>query len=165
MTALPRKCPTRSSSSSVMKGEVQHGKEVYWAWLNLNCCRKAFLSNRENWQKADQGMGGQIQSSYRSHRNVASQGRYCDPVCFAPTEGQRYTRNGFNSRWQAARDQAIASFPELSFDFTFHDLKAKGISDLEGSLSEKQEISGHKSIGQTARYDRKTKIVPVVGGR
>lgn len=79
--------------------------------------------------------------------------------------GQRYTRNGFNSRWQAARDQAIASFPELSFDFTFHDLKAKGISDLEGSLSEKQAISGHKSIGQTARYDRKTKIVPVVGGR
>ncbi|MDW5504782.1 hypothetical protein R6Y99_07935 [Pseudomonas lundensis] len=79
--------------------------------------------------------------------------------------GQRYTRDGFNCRWQAAKDQAVTAFPELSFDFTFHDLKAKGISDLDGSLSEKQAISGHKSIGQTARYDRKTKIVPVVGGQ
>lgn len=79
--------------------------------------------------------------------------------------GYRYTRDGFNSRWQSAREAAIAAFPELAFDFTFHDLKAKGISDLEGSLTEKQAISGHKSIGQTARYDRKTKIVPVVGGQ
>ncbi|HIE1233590.1 TPA: tyrosine-type recombinase/integrase [Serratia marcescens] len=79
--------------------------------------------------------------------------------------GHRYTRDGFNSRWQAARERAAAEFPELSFDFTFHDLKAKGISDLEGSLTEKQAISGHKSISQTARYDRKTKIVPVVGGQ
>ncbi|MGE4260027.1 hypothetical protein [Shewanella fodinae] len=49
-------------------------------------------------------------------------------------------------------------------DFTFHDLKAKGISDLDGNLQAKQAISGHKNIGQTARYDRKTKEVPVVGG-
>jgi hypothetical protein len=43
-------------------------------------------------------------------------------------------------------------------------LKAKGISDLEGNLQDKQAISGHKNIGQTARYDRKVKEVPVVGG-
>jgi hypothetical protein len=49
-------------------------------------------------------------------------------------------------------------------DFTFHDLKAKGISDLDGTLQEKQAISGHKSAGQTARYDRKTKIVDSVEG-
>lgn len=79
--------------------------------------------------------------------------------------GRRYTRDGFNSRWQQARDEAQAKHPHLLFDFTFHDLKAKGVSDLEGSLQEKQQISGHKTITQTARYDRKIKIVPVVGGQ
>lgn len=79
--------------------------------------------------------------------------------------GRRYTRDGFNSRWQQAREAAQIKHPHLLFDFTFHDLKAKGVSDLEGSLQEKQQISGHKTITQTARYDRKTKIVPVVGGQ
>ncbi|WP_371419511.1 site-specific integrase [Hafnia paralvei] len=60
---------------------------------------------------------------------------------------------------------ARAAFPELSFDFTFHDLKAKGISDLEGSILDKQKISGHKTASQTALYDRKVEIVPVVGGQ
>ncbi|MHA1019797.1 tyrosine-type recombinase/integrase [Enterobacter mori] len=79
--------------------------------------------------------------------------------------GQRYTRDGFNSRWQQAKEEAQMKYPHLLFDFTFHDLKAKGVSDLEGSLQEKQQISGHKTITQTARYDRKVKIVPVVGGQ
>lgn len=77
----------------------------------------------------------------------------------------KYTRDGFNSRWQAAREAAIIAHPDISFDFTFHDLKAKGISDLDGTLQEKQMISGHTSIGQTARYDRKISVVPVVGGQ
>jgi len=77
--------------------------------------------------------------------------------------GAGYTRDGFNSRWAKARQDAIEKFPELDFDFTFHDLKAKGVSDLEGSLNEKQAISGHKSASQTARYDRKIAIVPTVG--
>ncbi|WP_145548273.1 site-specific integrase [Yersinia massiliensis] len=64
-----------------------------------------------------------------------------------------------------AREAAKETHPELDFNFTFHDLKAKGVSDLEGSLSEKQAISGHKNMGQTARYDRKVKIVPVVGNQ
>ena len=79
--------------------------------------------------------------------------------------GGKYTRDGFNSRWQVAREAAIQNYPDVSFDFTFHDLKAKGISDLEGTLQEKQTISGHKSITQTARYDRKVQVVPVVGGQ
>ncbi|EJA5988826.1 integrase, partial [Salmonella enterica] len=80
-------------------------------------------------------------------------------------DGQKYTRDGFNSRWEQAREEARQKFPHLSFDFTFHDLKAKGVSDLEGTLQEKQQISGHKTITQTARYDRKVQIVPVVGGQ
>ncbi|PHM33288.1 tyrosine-type recombinase/integrase [Xenorhabdus innexi] len=79
--------------------------------------------------------------------------------------GTRYARDGFNSRWRKAREQAAQNFPELDFHFTFHDLKAKGVSDLEGPLAEKQQISGHKNITQTARYDRKVNVVPVVGGQ
>lgn len=36
-----------------------------------------------------------------------------------------------------AREAAIQNYPDVSFDFTVHDLKAKGISDLEGTLQEK----------------------------
>lgn len=79
--------------------------------------------------------------------------------------GARYTRDGFNSRWLKAKAEAKEKYPELEFNFTFHDLKAKGISDLTGSLYDKQAISGHKNASQTARYDRKINIVPVVGGQ
>ncbi|HEE4344672.1 TPA: integrase, partial [Klebsiella pneumoniae] len=81
------------------------------------------------------------------------------------TSGSKYTRDGFNSRWRDAKIAAQEKNPHLQIDFTFHDLKAKGVSDLEGSLEEKQAISGHKNSRQTAIYDRKTKIVPVVGGQ
>lgn len=79
--------------------------------------------------------------------------------------GARFTRDSFNSHWMKAKKAASLKYPELDFHFTFHDLKAKGISDLSGSLYDKQSISGHKNISQTARYDRKVKIVPVVGGQ
>lgn len=79
--------------------------------------------------------------------------------------GSRYTRDAFNAQWMKAKNTAKEKFPRMAFDFTFHDLKAKDISDLEGSLYEKQAISGHKNASQTARYDRKITVVPVVGGQ
>lgn len=79
--------------------------------------------------------------------------------------GSRYTRDAFNAQWMKAKKIAAEKYPELDFQFTFHDLKAKGISDLKGSLNEKQEISGHKNASQTARYNRKIAVVPVVGGQ
>ncbi|MBD2782429.1 tyrosine-type recombinase/integrase [Xenorhabdus szentirmaii] len=84
-------------------------------------------------------------------------------ICQA--SGHKYTRDGFNSRWKKAKQLAKETFPELDFNFTFHDLKAKGISDLDGTLAEKQVISGHKNMAQTARYNRKIEVVPVVGGQ
>lgn len=78
-------------------------------------------------------------------------------------DGSRYTRNGFNSAWAKARSEARAQ-TGMPLDFTFHDIKAKGVSDLDGALHEKQRISGHKTATQTARYDRKADIVPAVDG-
>lgn len=45
---------------------------------------------------------------------------------------------------------------------TFHDLKAKSISDYEGSSRDKQILSGHKTEGQVLVYDRKTKVTPTL---
>jgi len=77
--------------------------------------------------------------------------------------GAGYTRDGFNSRWLKLKKEAKQKFPDLDFDFTFHDLKAKGVSDLSVDIYRKREISGHKNVEQTARYDRKVVVVPVVG--
>lgn len=40
-----------------------------------------------------------------------------------------------------AKKAAAVKYSGLDFNFTFHDLKAKGISDVEGTLSDKQAIS------------------------
>jgi len=79
--------------------------------------------------------------------------------------GSKYSRDGFNSRWMKAKQEAKEKFPELDFNFTFHNLKATGISDQSGNLYDKQAISGHKNVEQTARYNRKISVVPVVGGQ
>ncbi|AYB49643.1 hypothetical protein CJJ19_09595 [Candidatus Williamhamiltonella defendens] len=47
-------------------------------------------------------------------------------------------------------------------DCTFHDLKAKGISDYKGSTKDKQLFSGHKSESQILVYDRKVKKSPTL---
>lgn len=71
----------------------------------------------------------------------------------------------WSPRLRAAKIAAQEKCPHLLIDFTFHDLKAKGLSDLEGSREEKQAISGYKNSRQTAIDDRKTKIEPLVGGQ
>ncbi|STD29132.1 Uncharacterised protein [Edwardsiella tarda] len=53
----------------------------------------------------------------------------------------------------------------MDVNFTFHDLNAKGIADLKGNIDEKQAISSHKNVEQTARYNRKIPIVPTVDGQ
>lgn len=47
-------------------------------------------------------------------------------------------------------------------DCTLQDIKAKGVSDFEGTLAEKQHASGHKTITETAKYNRKPDLVGTV---
>jgi integrase len=58
--------------------------------------------------------------------------------------------------YTAAKVEATSRNPTMKFDFTFHDIKAKSISDYEGN---KQQFSGHKTAAQVAVYDRKTQVV------
>lgn len=73
-----------------------------------------------------------------------------------PTQtGTAYTSDGLRSIWHAAREAARRKTGK-PLDFTFHDIKARAISDFEG---DKQRFSGHKTPAQVQTYDRKTPVV------
>lgn len=78
-------------------------------------------------------------------------------------DGHPYTDNGFSGLWQNTikRAREKSGYP---LNLTFHDIKAKAISDIDGSASLKQSISGHKTQSQIAVYDRSIKRVPTVDG-
>lgn len=75
--------------------------------------------------------------------------------------GELYSYKGFNEAWRKAR-AAAANYLGRPLDCTFHDLKAKGISDYEGSGRDKQRFSGHKTESQVLIYDRKVKLSPTL---
>lgn len=82
-----------------------------------------------------------------------------DSIYIIPTQkGTAYTSDGFRTMWHKAITKARKE-SKKPLDFTFHDIKAKGISDYEG---DKQKFSGHKTASQVAIYDRKTEIVPTL---
>ena len=74
----------------------------------------------------------------------------------ADEEGVHISATRLRHWYTAAKAAATTRHPSMKFDFTFHDIKAKGISDYEGN---KQEFSGHKTAAQVAVYDRKIKVV------
>jgi integrase len=71
--------------------------------------------------------------------------------------GEKLTESGFQSTWQRIMRSAAEQGIER---FTFHDLKAGGISDTEG---DKQQASGHKSAAMVHVYDRKLARVKPAG--
>lgn len=75
--------------------------------------------------------------------------------------GSQYSYTGFNDIWRKARTAASEKVGH-PIEGTFHDLKAKGISDYEGSSKEKQIFSGHKTESQVLTYDRKTGVTPTL---
>lgn len=73
--------------------------------------------------------------------------------------GTPMTESGLNAHWREAWNRVVKNHPDLA-KFTFHDLKAKGISDYEGG--DKRAFSGHKTERQVASYDRKVKVSPTL---
>lgn len=72
---------------------------------------------------------------------------------FNKPDGSRYTVRAIQAQYKKACDLANVK------GATLHDLKAKAISDFEGTLHEKQDAAGHTNSKQTAKYDRKVKHV------
>ena len=69
--------------------------------------------------------------------------------------GQPYTESGLKSMW-AKNKARIETEHKVKIDWTFHDIKAKAISDFDG---DKQTFSGHKSRAQMESYNRKPEVV------
>ena len=99
-------------------------------------------------------------------------------------QGQAYTSSGFKAMFKRVKDKAFGHCPKRSKEpdeqyevrrrkflseypgvlkdcenFTFHDLKSKGISDYTG---DKQLFSGHKTYAQMEKYNRKIEVVKIV---
>jgi integrase len=72
--------------------------------------------------------------------------------------GDKLTESGFQTLWQRLMVNAAENGLER---FTFHDLKAKGVSDTEGN---KQEASGHRTAAMVDTYNRKLSEVKPEGG-
>lgn len=72
-----------------------------------------------------------------------------NPHLIRGATGQKMTESGFQTLWQRLMAEAVEQGVER---FTFHDLKARGISNFEG---DKQAASGHRSSKMVAVYDRK----------
>ncbi len=68
--------------------------------------------------------------------------------------GQPIVESTFDSAWQ--RLMVKASHLGLKERFTFHDLKAKGVSDFEG---DKQRAAGHRTARMADVYDRKVERI------
>jgi integrase len=83
-----------------------------------------------------------------------------DPAIVRGQMGGRLTESGFQTTWQRLMTAAIEK-GVIEERFTFHDLKAKGVSDSSG---DKQAASGHKTAAMVKVYDRKLTQVKPAGG-
>ncbi|MEL4014352.1 tyrosine-type recombinase/integrase [Dryocola clanedunensis] len=75
--------------------------------------------------------------------------------------GGKMNKKTFNTWWNKAKKAAALKIGR-PVPGTFHDIKAKAISDYEGSTRDKQLFSGHKTESQVNTYDRKVKISPTL---
>ncbi|OCG32823.1 integrase [Gilliamella sp. Fer2-1] len=75
--------------------------------------------------------------------------------------GKAYSYKNFNEHWNEDKKKAEEKLG-YKINFTFHDLKAKGISDYDGATKDKQLFSGHKTESQVLVYDRKVKKSPTL---
>ncbi|VUS79520.1 hypothetical protein SPARK1531C2_02956 [Klebsiella grimontii] len=84
-----------------------------------------------------------------------------DGFVITTSKGGKVITKTLNNWWNDAK-RAAEQKSGMPFGCNFHDIKAKGISDYEGSTRDKQLFSGHKTEGQVLVYDRKVKITPTL---
>lgn len=99
-----------------------------------------------------------LKSAVQLARNMFGTG---GEYVIATSKGGKVTAKTLNNWWNDAKRTAEQK-AGAPFGCTFHDIKAKGISDYEGSSRDKQLFSGHKTESQVLIYDRKTKITPTL---
>lgn len=69
--------------------------------------------------------------------------------------GQKLRYDAFSTAWQRVMARALAE-GLVSHRFSFHDLKAAGVSDFDG---DKRKAAGHRTLAMVNVYDRKIEVV------
>lgn len=67
--------------------------------------------------------------------------------------GEPYTANGLRSAWNRARDKALKE-GAIQAPFTFHDIRAKSLTDYHERGEDAQALAGHRSRSTTEIYLR-----------
>tara|TARA_R110002096_G_scaffold313173_1_gene507458 strand:- start:3209 stop:4222 length:1014 start_codon:yes stop_codon:yes gene_type:complete len=70
--------------------------------------------------------------------------------------GQKVTKEAFKSAWTRLKKKMVIAGIE---PFNFHDLKAAGVSDVEGTDEDRLDASGHRDRKMLKVYDRKKRQV------
>ena len=97
-----------------------------------------------------------LRSAIQLARNTSTSG---SDFVITTSKGSKVITKTLNNWWNDAK-RAAEQKAGIPFGCNFHDIKAKGISDYEGSSRDKQLFSGHKTESQVLVYDRKVKIPP-----
>ena len=97
-----------------------------------------------------------LTAAIESARNLPRRQGMTTIFLISKQDGSPYSTRSIQSQYSKACVEAKVT------GATLHDLKAKGVSDFEGTLADKQNAAGHTTPGQTATYDRKIKTVRAV---
>lgn len=77
---------------------------------------------------------------------------------YSEKTGRRLEKSSFKTAMARIKKLAKEKNPEF-VEFTFHDLKRKGVTDTKGSNQDKLEASGHRSEQMLKTYDKEVRVV------
>ncbi|WP_213322412.1 tyrosine-type recombinase/integrase [Klebsiella aerogenes] len=115
-----------------------------------------FIQQNKTGTKQIKEWSPRLRSAIQLARNTFGTG---NGFVITTSKGGKVMTKTLNNWWNDAK-RAAEEKAGMSFGCNFHDIKAKGISDYEGSSRDKQLFSGHKTESQVLVYDRKVKISP-----
>lgn len=117
-----------------------------------------FIEQNKTGAKQIKEWSPRLRSAFQLARNtLGGSGKYV----ITNSNGEKVTGRTINKWWDKAK-KAAEQKAGMPFGCTFHDIKAKSISDYAGSSRDKQMFSGHKTEDQVLVYDRKVKITPTL---
>lgn len=87
-----------------------------------------------------------------------------DRLLLVNEQGERIKPFAWQNAWKRFLAQAKRlGILDANDEFGLHDMKRRGVTDTEGTRSERMEASGHKHRGSFDRYDFKTPVVKAAG--
>lgn len=115
-----------------------------------------FIEQGKTGKKQIKSWSPRLRAAVNKARGLPLNKGMCTIFLFHKTDGSPYAKRTIQMQFEKARKESGLS------GFTFHDLKAKGISDFDGTLADKKHAAGHTTEQQTRSYDRKVSVVKPV---